>query len=148
MKLTSKTIGTWSILKVVGTVDSISTKAFIDVFSTYVSGGKKNIILDLNEATFLCIGVIRYINQISQYLDGIGGRLALMGANEKIRRHIDIFVSWKYLREVNSIWEIIPLQMEARFNEAPSEVVFEPMIVETVKGESIFETATDFQEKN
>lgn len=128
MRLSSKTIGSWSIFEVIGTVDSIHTKVFIDALAEYINGGRKNIIMDLTKASFLSIGAIRYINQMSQYLSGSSGRLVIMGANERIKRHIDIFVSWKELKEINSIWEVIPLQMESRFNEAIVEVLVEPVI--------------------
>ncbi|MEY4616293.1 MAG: hypothetical protein RJB66_1253 [Pseudomonadota bacterium] len=128
MRLSSKSIGSWSIFEVMGTIDSIHTKVFIDSLADYIDGGRKNIIMDLTKASFLSIGAIRYINQMSQYLSGSGGRLVIMGANERIKRHIDIFVSWKELREINSIWEVIPLQMEHKFKEAIAEILVEPAI--------------------
>jgi anti-anti-sigma regulatory factor len=129
MRLTSKNIGTWGIFEVDGTVDSVHTRVFVEALSAYVNGGRKNVIIDLGKAPFLSIGAIRYINQLSQYLEGTSGRLALMGANDRIRRHIDIFISWKKLKEINSIWEVIPLQMTAKFNETESTVLVEPILL-------------------
>lgn len=126
MRLTSKSIGTWAIFEINGTVDSIQTKVFVEALAEYINGGRKNIIIDLNQASFLSIGAIRYINQMSQYLSGASGRLLLMGANERIKRHIDIFVSWKDIKEINSLWEVIPLQMEGRYKQAVTEVLVEP----------------------
>lgn len=117
MRLTCKNIGTWGIFEVEGTVDSIHTRVFIDSLAEYATGGRKNIIIDLTKAPFLSIGAIRYLNQLSQYLDGASGRLALLGPNDRIRRHIDIFVSWKKLKEINSLWEVIPLQMANKYND-------------------------------
>ncbi len=126
MRLTSKNIGTWGIFEVDGTVDSIHTRVFIDAMAEYVNGGRKNIVLDLSKAPFLSIGAIRYINQLSQYLEGTAGKLALMGANDRIKRHIDIFVSWKKIKEINSLWEVVPLQMANKLLDAETVVLAEP----------------------
>lgn len=126
MRLTSKNIGTWGIFEVDGTVDSIHTRVFIDALADYINGGRKNIVIDLAKAPFLSIGAIRYINQLSQYLEGTAGKLALMGANDRIKRHIDIFVSWKKIKEINSIWEVVPLQMANKLGDVETIVLAEP----------------------
>jgi anti-anti-sigma factor len=125
MKIFSKKIGTWGIFAVDGTVDSIHTKVFVDALAEYITKGPKNVIVDLNKAPFLSIGAIRYLNQASQYLEGAAGRMVLMGANDRIRRHIDIFVSWKKLKEINSIWEVIPLQMTKAVDSAEQVIITE-----------------------
>lgn len=127
MRLTSKNIGSWGIFEIDGTVDSVHTRIFIDALAAYLNNGHRNIIIDLAKAPFLSIGAIRYINQVSQNLESAGGRMALMGANDRIRRHIDIFVSWKKLREINSIWEVIPLQMNQKLAETPGEILVDNM---------------------
>jgi anti-anti-sigma factor len=131
MKIACKEIGTWGILEVEGDVDSVHTKIFVDTLAEYLSinGKSKNLILDLTRADFLSIGVIRYVNQISINLDEIRGRLVIMGANDRIRRHFDIFVGLKNLKEINNVWEVIPLQMSNKLNEAKSVVLAESLMM-------------------
>lgn len=132
MKITCKEIGTWGIFEVEGNVDSIQTKMFADTFSEYVGAVEKckNIILDLTKAEFLSIGVIRYVNQVSINLEEVMGRLVIMGANDRIRRHFDIFVGLKNLKEIKNVWEVIPLQMTDKLNEARSVTLAESLMME------------------
>ncbi len=126
MRLTSKDIGSWGIFAIEGTVDSVQTKVFTDALSDYISKGHSNIIMDLSKAPFLSIGAIRYLNQLCQIIEAKSGRLVLLGANERIRRHIDIFVSWSKLKEINSLWEVIPLQMAGKLLETSTQILTEP----------------------
>lgn len=132
MKITCKEIGTWGIFEVEGNVDSIQTKMFADTFAGYVGAVEKckNIILDLTKAEFLSIGVIRYVNQVSINLEEAMGRLVIMGANDRIRRHFDIFVGLKNLKEINNIWEVIPLQMTAKLNDTLPVTLAESLMME------------------
>lgn len=140
MKMTSKEIGSWGVIEVSGTVDSVHTKTFIDTLAEYLNGDRcKNIIIDLNNTDFLSIGAIRYINQVSQGLEETGvGRMVIMAANDRIRRHIDIFVSWKSLKEISSYCEVIPLQMSNKLKAADSLLLAEsiapsPTVIETTE---------------
>lgn len=132
MKITCKEIGSWGIFEVEGNVDSIQTKMFADTFAEYVGAVEKckNIILDLTKAEFLSIGVIRYVNQVSISLEEAMGRLVIMGANDRIRRHFDIFVGLKNLKEINNIWEVIPLQMTNKLNETLPVTLAESLMME------------------
>jgi len=125
MKMVSKEIGSWGILEIDGTVDSVHTKTFIDTLAEYV--GKlmkcKNLILDLSRADFLSIGAIRFVSQVSTNLEEASGRMVIMGANDRIRRHFDIFIGLKKLKEINNVWEVIPLQMSSKLNEAKSIIL-------------------------
>ena len=58
------------------------------------------------------------------------GRLVIMGANDRIRRHFDIFVGLKNLKEINNIWEVIPLQMTDRLNDTRSVTLAESLMME------------------
>lgn len=130
MKITSKEIGTWGLIEIEGTVDSVHTKTFIDTLVDYVKSKIcKNIIIDLNQTDFLSIGAIRYINQISLELEEkFSGRVVIMAANDRIRRHIDIFVSWKNLKEINSYCEVIPLHMSNKLKESDSITLSESVM--------------------
>lgn len=132
MKITCKEIGTWGIFEVEGNVDSVHTKIFADTFAEYMGSADKckNLILDLTKAEFLSIGVIRYVNQVSTNLEESMGRLVIMGANDRIRRHFDIFVGLKNLKEINNIWEVIPLQMSNKLNDAKSVTLAESLNIE------------------
>jgi len=145
MKITCKEIGSWGIFEVEGNVDSVHTKIFIDTFAEYVSAAEKckNIILDLTKADFLSIGVIRYVNQVSINLEEVLGRLVIMGANDRILRHFDIFVGLKNLKEINNIWEVIPLQMSTKLNEAKSITLAESLSLELP-----LETGTGIPDQN
>lgn len=129
MRLTSKALGSWGIFEVEGSVDSIHTRVFVDSLSSYLNQGQKNCILDLSKAPFLSIGAIRYINQAAQYLEASGGKFALLGASDRVKRHIDIFVSWKKIKEISSLWELIPLQMASKLAEAVTIVISEPPLI-------------------
>lgn len=126
MKLSGKKIGHWGIFEVQGMVDSVHTKIFTDTLSEYLRTGPANLVIDLSKTPFLSIGAIRHLNQTSQTLLEKGGRLVVMGVNDRIRKHVDIFVSWSKLKEISSLWEVVPLQMAAKINEAPDQVLFEP----------------------
>lgn len=132
MKITCKEIGSWGIFEVEGNVDSIQTKMFADTFAGYVGAVEKckNIILDLTKAEFLSIGVIRYVNQVSINLEEAMGRLVIMGANDRIRRHFDIFVGLKNLKEIKNVWEVIPLQMTDKLNETRPVTLAESLMME------------------
>ncbi len=130
MRVSYKEVGTWGIFEVEGNVDSVHTKIFIDALAVYTSNPDKckNLILDLNRADFLSIGVIRYVKQLSVHLEELMGRLVIMGANDRIKRHFDIFVGLKNLKEINNLWEVIPLQMSAKLNEVKSVVLAESLM--------------------
>lgn len=130
MRVSYKEVGTWGIFEVEGNVDSVHTKIFIDTLAVYTSNPDKckNLILDLNRADFLSIGVIRYVKQLSVHLEELMGRLVIMGANDRIKRHFDIFVGLKNLKEINNLWEVIPLQMSAKLNEVKSVVLAESLM--------------------
>lgn len=119
MKLAGKKVGTWGFFFLEGSVISTETKVFVDGFSQFLERSGPNIIMDLSQCSFLSIGAIRFLNQKSLALQKAGGRLCLLGMNDRIRKHIDIFVSWKSLREISSPWQVIPLQMKPLIDLAP-----------------------------
>lgn len=144
MKLTNKEIGSWGLIEVSGTIDSVNTKTFIESLSNYVNSGRcKNIIMDLTATDFLSIGAIRYINQISQNLEeSAEGKVVIMGANDRIRRHVDIFVSWKNLKEINSYCEVIPLQMSNKLKTIDSALLAESLVSEPIR------QSTEYSDQN
>jgi len=55
--------------------------------------GRKFMAIDLTQAPFLSLQSIKFIHSLAVELEGRGGRLALIGPGQKIKRQIDIFAS-------------------------------------------------------
>lgn len=119
MKLLGKKVGAWGFLYLNGAVISTETRPFTKGLTEFLERSGTHIILDFSNCPFLSIGAIRFLNQEAAALQKRGGRLYLTGLNDRIRKHIDIFVGWKLMREISVIWEVIPLQMKTLIDLAP-----------------------------
>jgi anti-anti-sigma regulatory factor len=83
--------GNWTVIYVNGRSDSFHFPMLKAQIEDLLGTGVTFLAIDLSRTKFLSIATIDYINRLTQSIYSQGGRLALLGATEKIKRNLSIF---------------------------------------------------------
>ncbi|MCB9025549.1 MAG: STAS domain-containing protein [Bdellovibrionaceae bacterium] len=86
----------WVIFLIKDRLDESNFKEFTSEMDKIVQEkSNPNIALQMSEIEFLSLPTIKYFSVIAEGLVKKGGKFALVGVSEKIKRQIDIFASLK-----------------------------------------------------
>ncbi len=86
---------TWVVFSIDERLDAFNSEGFKSEMDKVVKGKASNVAIRLKNTRFISLPVIKYFSSVAQELDRKGGKLALVGSPEKIKRQIDIFASLK-----------------------------------------------------
>ena len=85
----------WVIFSIKDRLDAFNHQEFKSEMDKVVKNKSANIALQLTNTDFLSLPTIKYFSGIAEELSQTGGKFALVGTPEKIKRQIDIFASLK-----------------------------------------------------
>jgi len=85
----------WVVLSIEDRIDSFNYDDFKSEMEKLVDKKKARVALKLNRAQFLSLSSIKYFSDVARRLEQKGGKLALLGTPEKLKRQIHIFASLK-----------------------------------------------------
>lgn len=88
----------WLGLKISGRVDAFHDRKLIQLLEQQNLQNAHRVALDLSEAEFLSLQVLKYISQLNRELGQKGGELALLSPRHNIRRQIEIFLGTKIFK--------------------------------------------------
>ncbi len=97
----------WVILTVKGRVDSFNSELFSQQLKELVATGSSNVALDLSQARFMSLPLIKELTKMADDLKSQGRKMALMRASEKLKRQIDIYASLDNMRVVRAESELL-----------------------------------------
>ena len=83
----------WVLFSVEDRIDSFNYEEFKVQMENIVKKGSVNLALSLEQAQFLSLPSIKFFAGLAHQLEKQGGRFALVGAPEKLKRQISIFAS-------------------------------------------------------
>jgi anti-anti-sigma factor len=96
-----------------GRVDAFTEKRTTDTLGDIVGKISPRLAIDLHEAEFLSLSMLRFLVSLKKNLVSQGGDLVLVNPNHHIKRQIEIFVGPKSLTWVKQVEEIPQLHFKA-----------------------------------
>ena len=85
----------WIIFSIDDRLDAFNHTQFKKEMDKVLQNKPANVALQLTNTQFLSLPTIKYFSGIAEELSQRGGKFALVGTPEKIKRQIDIFASLK-----------------------------------------------------
>jgi anti-anti-sigma factor len=83
----------WVIFSISDRLDSFNSSDFRAAMDKVISQPGTRLALNLKEANFISIPLIKYFSSVAKEAHQKGGEFALVGTPEKLKRQIDIFAT-------------------------------------------------------
>lgn len=96
----------WTILAILGRIDSFNFQEFLAQVEGLKAAGRRQVAVDLSQAKFLSLPTIKLLADLATNLQQNDGNFALLAASEKLKRQIDIYASLTPMRVVRSSAEL------------------------------------------
>lgn len=125
-KLAPQIVPGWTGLKISGRVDAFHDRKVIETLEQTIQTSKR-VALDLSDAEFLSLQVLRYLSFLNRELGQNGGELALLSPNHHIRKQIEIFLGPKIFKVFRSQEDLqigYFVHPRAEFHSAAAEPLF------------------------
>lgn len=109
-------------MSVSGRVDAFRDRQMILSIERTIDEADR-VALDLSEAEFLSLQMLKFLTHLNQVLGRKGGELALVRPTHSVRRQIDIFVGSKILKIYRSLEDLqlgYRVQPRAEFHAVPT----------------------------
>lgn len=90
----------WTIIELRGRVDSANTNAICKGLEQVIDQYTVKVALDLTPVEFLNLPTIRFLNELAIRFKKHNGLLAVFGATDRTRRHIEIFGDLNFIHLV------------------------------------------------
>lgn len=116
----------WTGLKISGRVDAFNDRQLIQTLEQTVEKSSR-VAIDLSEADFLSLQVLKYFADTSRDLGRKGGELALVRPSHSLRRQIEIFFAPKAFnvyQNQDHLRRGYSVQPRAEFQAVVSEALF------------------------
>ena len=85
----------WTVFSVEDRLDAFNGESFKAKMDKVMKKKASNVALELTNAQFISLPMIKYFSGVADQINEKGGKFALVGTPEKLKRQIDIFASLK-----------------------------------------------------
>jgi len=99
--LSSIVVPGWTGLKISGRVDAFNDRKLIQALEQKIQNSDR-VAIDLSNAEFLSLQVLKYLSQLCRELGQNGGELALLSPTHHVRKQIEIFLGPKVFKVYKS----------------------------------------------
>jgi anti-anti-sigma factor len=106
MELKNKQYNQWTVVEIYGSVDDLNTKALIDALLEIVGQNTIYLVLDLKNTAFLSLPAIQFLAGTAKLLSAKGGALSVIGPNERIKKHLETFATFKDMSCLSNFSEL------------------------------------------
>lgn len=118
MEIKTRQFKKWMVVEVNGSVDALNTKLFVDPILAFVNEGKSHIAIDLSQTSFLSLPAIKFLQTTARMLAATKGGVAVVTPNERTKRHLEIFASFK---DILCCADYLELEAGTQLNGARAE---------------------------
>jgi anti-anti-sigma regulatory factor len=96
----------WKVLAIHGKIDSFLFKKVVEDFQTQLEDGAKWIAVEMSNAEFLSVAMIRYLSQLADRMRQRGGDVVIIGAQDSLRKNIDTFAGRMRLKMYGDLLDL------------------------------------------
>ena len=100
-------VDAWQVIPVRPRLDAESHPELMEQIHEALAEGCNNIALDLTQNLFFSLAAIQLCMGLARDLSNENGALALVGCNERTKKHFDVYGSLKQIKVVRNLSELV-----------------------------------------